>query len=64
MAEIIEKDAFIRVTFPSGASFCVRPEHSGVVFMADGQWADEELAADMLFLKSVKLARVAPQGSA
>lgn len=59
-----DKDAFIRVTFPTGATFSIRPECSGIVFDAAGQYIDDELAADMLTIKSIKLLRLTALGSA
>jgi hypothetical protein len=57
-----ERDAYVRVMFPSGGSFCVRADRSGIVFNADGVWIDEELAANMLFIKIWKLELAEPAG--
>jgi hypothetical protein len=57
-------DAFIHVTFPSGTHFMVRPDQSGIVFDETGACVDDELAADMLFIKLHKLLRLEAQGSA
>ncbi len=50
-------DPFVRVTFPSGATYAVRLDRSGIVLDINQQPIDDELAADMIFIKAWKLMR-------
>lgn len=50
-----QDDPFIRVSFPSGTTFAIRFDCSGVVCDERRRPIDEVLAADMLHIKSWKL---------